>query len=165
MLNKGMFNKHSLEVGFSFGITSSIITTLGLVVGLNSGTHSKLVVIGGILTIAIADSFSDALGIHIAEESEGKHSNREIWESTICTFLAKFIFALIFIIPVLLLELSMAIIASVILGLFLLSILSFLLSKKQKTKPWKVVLEHLVIALAVIFLAHYVGDLINFLLK
>lgn len=160
-----MPNKHSIKVGFSFGITSGIITTLGLIVGLHSGTHSRLVIIGGILTIAIADSFSDALGIHIAEESEGKHTNKEIWESTIYTFLAKFIFALIFIIPILLLELLTAIIVSVILGLFLLFVLSFLLSKKQKNKPWKVVLEHLIIALAVIFLTNYIGNLISSLFR
>lgn len=156
-----MFNKHSMRVGFSFGTTSGIITTLGLIVGLNSGTHSQLVIIGGILTIAIADSFSDALGIHISEESEGKHSEREVWESTICTFLAKFIFALIFIVPILLLELSVAIIVSIILGLVLLSFLSFLIAKKQNTKTWKVVLEHLIIVSVVIFLADYMGNLIS----
>ncbi|MGB6865995.1 MAG: VIT1/CCC1 transporter family protein, partial [Candidatus Aminicenantaceae bacterium] len=90
--------KHSLKTGFSFGLTSGIITTLGLMVGLHSGTHSKLVVIGGILTIAIADSFSDALGIHISEESENKHTKKEIWESTISTFLSKFVFALTFVV-------------------------------------------------------------------
>ena len=52
---------HSVKTGFSFGFTSAIITTLGLMVGLNAGTHSRLVVLGGILTIAIADAFSDAL--------------------------------------------------------------------------------------------------------
>jgi len=40
--------RHSLKTGLSFGLTSGIITTIGLMVGLNSGTHSKLVVIGGI---------------------------------------------------------------------------------------------------------------------
>ena len=70
--------RHSLRVGFSFGITSGIITTLGLMVGLNSSTRSGLVVIGGILTIAIADAFSDALGIHISEESENRHTAKEI---------------------------------------------------------------------------------------
>jgi vacuolar iron transporter family protein len=152
-----MINRHSLEVGFSFGITSGIITTLGLMVGLNSGTRSQVTVIGGILTIAIADSFSDALGIHISEESEGIHTNQEIWQSTICTFLTKFIFASLFIIPVLLFELQTAIIVSIIFGLSLLSILSFLLSKKQGTNPWNVILEHMVVAILVIFLANYAG--------
>ena len=153
-----MINKHSLKIGISFGITSGIITTLGLMVGLNSGTHSQATIIGGILTIAIADSFSDALGIHLSEESEGKHTEKEIWESTIYTFLAKFIFASIFIIPILFLELSIAIIVSIIFGLSLLSILSYLLSRKQNKKTWRVVLEHLIVALLVISLAHYIGN-------
>jgi len=54
--------KDSLRTGISFGLTSAVITTLGLMVGLHSGTHSKIVVLAGILTIAIADAFSDALG-------------------------------------------------------------------------------------------------------
>jgi VIT1/CCC1 family predicted Fe2+/Mn2+ transporter len=153
--------KHSLKTGFSFGLTSGIITTLGLIIGLNSGTHSKLVVIGGILTIAIADAFSDALGIHVSEESENKHTAREIWESTASTFLSKFIVALTFISPFLIFLLSTAIIISVIWGLFLLGIFSFYLAKKQRIKPWIVVAEHLVIALVVIFITHYVGDWIG----
>ena len=56
--------KDSLRTGISFGLTSAVITTLGLMVGLHSGTHSKIVVFAGILTIAIADAFSDALGSH-----------------------------------------------------------------------------------------------------
>ncbi|MDD2353441.1 MAG: hypothetical protein PHE81_01955 [Atribacterota bacterium] len=152
-----MINKHSFEVGFSFGITSGIITTLGLIVGLSSGTQSKVTVIGGILTIAIADSFSDALGIHISEESEGKHTDREIWQSTIFTFLAKFIFASLFVLPILYFDLPAAVIVSVIIGLSLLSILSYLLSRKQNSKAWNVVLEHLAVAIVVILLTHYAG--------
>jgi len=150
--------KHSLKTGFSFGLTSGIITTLGLMVGLHSGTHSKLVIIGGILIIAIADAFSDALGIHVSEESENRHTTIEIWQSTISTFAAKFIFAITFVIPILLLPLTTAIIVSVVLGLSLLGIFSFYIAKKQKAKSWKVIMEHLLIALVVIGITHYVGD-------
>ena len=153
--------KHSYKVGFSFGLTSGIITTLGLMVGLHAGTHSKLVVLGGILTIAVADSFSDALGIHISEESEHKHSSREIWESTFSTFFSKFIFALTFVVPVLLFQLSTAVIISIIWGLFLLAILSFSIAKAQKKKPWKIIGEHLLIAVVVIIATHFVGNLIS----
>ena len=52
---------------------------------------------GGIITIAVADAFSDAVGIHISEESEKRHTEREIWESTLSKFFFKFIFALAFI--------------------------------------------------------------------
>jgi len=153
--------KHSLKVGFSFGLTSGIITTLGLIVGLHSGTHSKLVVIGGVLTIAIADAFSDALGIHISEESENKHTAKQIWVSTLSTFSSKFVFALIFIVPLLLFQLSTAIIVSVVWGLSLLGIFSFYIAKEQRKGPWKVVVEHLIIALVVIAITHYVGDWIG----
>jgi len=156
-----MIMKHSLKTGFSFGLTSGIITTLGVMVGLHSGTHLKLVVIGGVLTVGIADAFSDALGIHISEESENKHTTKEIWESTISTFFSKFVFALTFIIPILLLELSIAIVVSVIWGLSMLSILSFVIAKGQKAKPWKMIAEHLIITLVVIAIAHYVGDWIS----
>lgn len=149
--------KHSLKTGFSFGITSGIITTLGLIVGLHSGTHSKLVIIGGILTIAIADAFSDALGIHISEESENRHTTKEIWQSTFSTLFSKFIFAMTFVIPILLFRLPIAIIVSMAWGLSLLGIFSLYIAKEQRTTAWKVILEHEFIAIIVIVLTHLVG--------
>jgi len=149
--------KDSWNVGFSFGFTSGIITTLGLIVGLHAGTHSRLAVLSGILTIAIADAFSDAMGIHISEESENKHFAKEIWESTISTFLVKFILALTFTIPLFLFKLSAAIMVSAVWGIFLLTAFSFLMTKRQKKKAWKVVGEHLAIASIVILATHYLG--------
>ncbi len=149
--------KHSLKIGFSFGLTSGIITTLGLMVGLNSGTSSKLAVIGGILTIAIADASSDALGIHVSEESEGKHTTKEIWQSTLATFFSKFFFALTFLIPVLLLDLTTAIWISIVWGLLTLTTLSYKMAKEQKKNPWKAICEHIGIAVAVIIVTHLVG--------
>ena len=153
--------RHPIKTGLSFGLTSAIITTLGLMVGLHSGTGSKLVVISGILIIAIADAFSDALGIHMSEESENKHSTKEIWESTIATFFSKFIFASTFIIPLLLFPLNTAIVVSVLYGLVLLSLFSLYMAKEQGEKPWKVIGEHLVIAIVVIVLTHYIGEWIG----
>lgn len=150
----------SIKKGFSFGLTSGIITTLGLMVGLHSSTHSAIVVIGGIIIIAIADALSDALGIHISEESENKHTPKEVWESTIATFLSKFIFALTFIVPILLFELSVAIIVSIAWGLLLIVVFSFFMAKQQNIKPHKVVMEHLIIAIFVIVVTHYVGDFV-----
>lgn len=149
---------HSVKVGFSFGTASGIITTLGLMVGLHAGTHSKLAVLGGIITIAIADAFSDALGIHISEESEEKHKPQEIWQSTIATFLSKFICASLFIMPVLIFDLWKAIVVSVIFGLVALAVISFIIAKRQHANPWPAVFEHLVIASIVITITHLVGD-------
>ena len=150
--------KLSIKKGFSFGLTSGVITTLGLIVGLHSGTQSKNIVIGGILVIAIADAMSDALGIHISEESKNEHSAKEIWETTIFTFLSKFFFALIFVIPFLFLSLFPAIIICIIWGLGLIVLLSYKMARQQGTKPYGVIFEHLIIAIAVILITHYTGD-------
>jgi VIT1/CCC1 family predicted Fe2+/Mn2+ transporter len=150
--------KDSLIKGISFGLTSAIITTLGLMVGLHAGTHSKIVVLAGILTIAIADAMSDALGIHISEEAENTHTVKQIWGATIATFMTKFLFAMTFIVPVLFLCLSNAIIVSLIWGMSVLVVLSYLIAKSQDEPPWKIIGEHLIIALAVIAITHLVGE-------
>ncbi len=153
--------KLSYLKGISFGLTSGIITTLGMMVGLHSGTHSRLAVLGGVLTIAIADAFSDALGIHISEESENQHSTKEIWESTVATFAAKFVFAISFIVPVLLFTLTQAIWVSIGWGMLLLGCISYCIARSQKEPAWKVMGEHWLIAVVVIVITHYTGEWIS----
>jgi VIT1/CCC1 family predicted Fe2+/Mn2+ transporter len=153
--------KSSIKTGFSFGLTSGIITTLGLMVGLEAGTNSKLVVLGGILTIAIADAFSDALGIHLSEESEERHTALEVWISTVVTFLTKFVIAATFIIPVILFNLSIAIYVSVIYGLSIIGFFSFLIARSQKENPWMVAAEHLIVVVLVVIITHNIGHWIK----
>jgi VIT1/CCC1 family predicted Fe2+/Mn2+ transporter len=150
--------KTSWKTGLSFGLTSGVITTLGLMVGLHSGTHSRAIVIGGILTIAVADAMSDALGIHVSEESKNSGPTIQIWEATIATFLAKFSIAMTFVIPVWVWPLDQAVVASAIWGLLLLAALSFFVARAQRVAPWKVIGEHMLIGLCVIAITHYLGD-------
>jgi VIT1/CCC1 family predicted Fe2+/Mn2+ transporter len=152
--------KISIRKGLGFGLTSGIITTLGLIVGLNSGTHSRLVVLSGILVIAIADAFSDSLAIHISEESGRKNKkSKEIWESTFSTLLFKFLFALLFIIPILMFELRTAVIASVVFGMILIFLFSYIIAKHRGINPYKSGLEHLSIAILVMIITNFVGKL------
>ena len=150
--------KASWKTGLSFGLTSGVITTLGLMVGLHAGTHSRAVVLGGILTIAVADALSDSMGIHLAEESKNSGQAGDIWEATLATFAAKFVIAGTFVVPVSVRPLDQAIIISVIWGLFLLTTLSFFVARAQAIPPWKVIGEHLFIALCVVAITHAVGD-------
>ena len=153
--------KDWLRTGVSFGLTSAVITTLGLMVGLHSGTGSKTVVLEGILTIAIADAFSDALGIHISEESENVHTTRQVWAATLATFLTKFLFALTFVIPVLLFPLGQAIIISLVWGLLTLTLLSYVVARSEGVSPWRTIGEHLPIAIVVISITHSLGDYLS----
>jgi len=143
--------------GISFGLTSGIITTLGLIVGLNEFTGSKLIIVGGILTIAIADAFSDALGIHISEESEKGKSDKDVWTSTITTFLSKIIFASTFIVPILLFEKNISIWISILWGFLGLIILNYFIAKEKGKNPLQVIGEHLLIAIIVLIIVHFIG--------
>src|SRR5574341_64307 len=150
--------KAGLQTGLTFGLTSGVITTLGLIVGLHSGTHSKLAVIGGILTIAVADAMSDALGIHISKEAENAFRPTHLWTATFATFVSKLLMAGTFILPVLILGFPTAIVVSVAWGLVVLGVLSYAMARAQGSRPLVVVAEHFVIALAVVVIAHALGD-------
>jgi len=155
--------KSSFKVGVGFGLTSGVITTLGLMVGLYSGTASRIAVIGGIITIAVADAFSDSLGIHISREAEAKYSHKSVWEATFVTFFTKLFVALTFLLPILFLDLFYAIMVSLVWGFVLLTLFSFKIALSRKEEPWKIIGEHLVIATMVIIITYYVGKLVSML--
>jgi VIT1/CCC1 family predicted Fe2+/Mn2+ transporter len=145
------------RTGLFFGATSGVITTIGLIVGLNSGTQSIAAVLGGILVIAVADAMSDALGIHLAEEANPDTDHHHVWSATITTFFTKFVFSISFAIPLLLLPLGPAVIASVVWGLFVIVVLSYFLARSQGESPLSIIAEHLAIAILVIVFSHYIG--------
>ena len=152
---------NSIKEGFSFGLTSAIITTLGLMIGLAFSTESKIVVIAGIITIAIADAFSDSLGMHLSQESREKFKSKDIWIATFSTFLSKFFFALTFLVPILLFDLITALLIGTVYGIILLSALSFNIARKRKESVFKAIFSHLLIAIFVILCTYLVGRIIN----
>ena len=149
--------RNSIKTGLSFGLTSGVITTLGLLVGLAAGTDSRMVVLGAIFTIALADSLSDAMGIHISEESREHQTRTAIWEATIVTFVAKALVSLSFIPAVLLLPLDQAIMVSILWGLLLVSVLSFWVAVLNHASPIRAIGEHVFITLTVVLATRQLG--------
>lgn len=157
----GFFNNDGARTGLFFGATSGVITTIGLIAGLHAGTNSVTAVLGGILVIAVADALSDALGIHLAEEADPNASQRHIWAATVTTFITKFLFAITFAIPVLLLPLRSAVLASVVWGIAVIAVLSWFIARAQKSSPLAIVAEHVGIAIVVVVVSHYIGVWVN----
>ena len=153
----GFFQNDGARTGLFFGATSGVITTIGLIVGLNSGTNSMTAVLGGILVIAVADAMSDALGIHLAEESDPQTSHGHVWSATVMTFVTKFVFSISFAVPLLLLPLSSAVMVSVGWGLLVIVLLSYFLARSQGESPLAIIAEHVGIAILVVVLSHYIG--------
>ncbi len=158
MTGSGHFlHSDGVRTGFFFGATSGVITTIGLLTGLHAGTNSLAAVLGGILVIAIADAMSDALGIHLAEESDPSKSHGQVWTATIATFVTKFAFAVSFALPLFLLPLEQAVWASVSWGMSVIVVLSYFLARTQNERPLPVILEHLGIAILVVILSRLTG--------
>ncbi len=147
-----------VTTGVSFGLVSGVITTLGLMSGLYGGTHSVKVVVGGVITIAVADAMSDALGIHVSEESRNVNTPGQIWMATLMTFATKFLVALSFLVPLLMLELSVAIIVSIAWGIGIISLLSYRLARRQGISPGIAIAEHISLTIAVVVLTGFLGE-------
>lgn len=141
---------------FSFGATSAIITNLGIITGLNTLAHPKLSIIGALLVIALADNLSDSFGIHIYQESEliGK---KEVWLSTLTNFLTRLFVSLTFIIMIIVLPIRLAAVCSVIWGLFVLTVMTYLIAKQQKINPLSAILVHITIAVVVVIASNFIG--------
>lgn len=154
---------HQLVAGISFGLSSGVITALGMIVGLDSATSSKLVVIAGLIVMAVADGLADAIGMHVAEESEicegnSVHTSKEIWITTICTFFSVGGIIITFTIPIFLLPLTTAILVGIVWGMGLLIVFNLYIARIRNENPLKIILEHIVLAVCVIIISYLIGQ-------
>ena len=143
---------------FSYGITSSVVTSLALIVGLDGITNPKMSIIGALLLIAVADNISDSLGIHIYRESQSSNSKNNIKIYTFSNFLTRLSVTSLFVLLVVFLPIEYAISSSIIIGLSLLSVLSYLIAVNQKVNPYLQIFQHVGIAIVVLITSHFVGQ-------
>ncbi|VVB50840.1 Uncharacterised protein [uncultured archaeon] len=144
---------------FSFGATSAITTSLAVISGMDELSSPKMTIIGALLVIAVADNISDSLGIHVYRESEtnGKHNSKF---NAITNFITRLTITLLFALIILIVPLKYAIILSVILGLTVLSVLSYLIAAYKKTNPYTAILHHVGVAVIVMATSHFIGQAI-----
>ena len=144
---------------FSFGATSSTVTSLGIIFGLLTSGNPKASVIGSLLVIAVADNIADSLGIHIFRESTAtKPENTRMF--TISNFMTRFGITLTFVTLFALLPIDYAAISCAIIGISILAFLSYLIGVQRKTSILREVAIHLGIAIPVIIISHFLGQLI-----
>jgi vacuolar iron transporter family protein len=142
---------------YSFGATSAIITNLALITALTASSSGRASIIGGLLIIALADNISDALGIHIHQETEYAKAS-EVWFSTFTNFTARLLISTVFIILVLLLPLPTAILFSLIYGMAVLAIISFIVAREKGRNPWLLSIEHIAVATVVVIASRGLGN-------
>jgi hypothetical protein len=144
---------------FSFGATSSTVTSLGIVFGLLTSGNPKASIIGSLLVIAVADNIADSLGIHIYRESTAtKKENTRMF--TVSNFLTRFGITLTFVASFAFLPIEYAATFCAFTGIGILIFLSYLIGVQRKTSTLKEIAVHLGIAIPVIIISHFLGQLI-----
>ena len=144
---------------YIFGSSAAIITEVSLIVGLGAARASKGAILGGLLTIALADNISDSLGIHMYKESEGCEKRLSLL-ATLLNFLSRLLICLSFVAIVLLFPISQVITVGIVWGLLLLTLISYLITKSNHENSISEIIKHVLVAVIVILLSRYVGDLI-----
>jgi hypothetical protein len=150
-----------LKLGrFSFGATTAIITSVGLVAGLNYGADAKAHIVGGLLIIALADNVSDSFGIHVYKESETS-DRREVLVTTLGNFAMRLCVTLSFIVLTLLLPAGVLVWGISVWGLSLLALLSVSISRAKGRPMARELILHLAVATLVILGSRYLGLVIS----
>jgi hypothetical protein len=159
MLFRKLFRKVVGAQGLTFGVMDGVITVLGVLTGLYV-LGDRAVVIAGMLIAGLADSFANAAGIHVSQETEGEHGRGEVRMSTLMAFLSTFIVTLLLVLPHAFLSLYLAFLTSMILGLALIFGVGFFVGKrlrKGNKKTGKIMLEYFLIALVVIATSYLIA--------
>ncbi len=140
----------------SFGSPAAMVTSMGLIVGLDAATAVKSTIVTSLLIIGIADNLTDSLSVHIYQESEGL-PERGAFRTTVANFFARFLVSTSFIGILLLLPVSTAIPVSLIWGFGLLSVLSYFLARTRGVGTVPEILKHCAVAFVVIAISRAIG--------
>lgn len=140
----------------SFGSPSAIVTSMALIVGLDTATASRATVLASLLIIGIADNLSDSLSVHIYQEAE-RLKQRQAFRTTIANYLARFTVAMSFFLIFLTLPTTAAVWLAIGWGFFLLAVLSYLLAKDRGVSARSEILKHTGVAAAVVLVSKLMG--------
>ncbi|HTX19560.1 MAG TPA: hypothetical protein VMG34_12970 [Bacteroidota bacterium] len=144
---------------YIFGSSAAIITNVSLIVGLGSAGAGKGPILGGLLTMAVADNISDSLGIHLYKESEGFGESLSSL-ATVLNFLSRLFVSLSFIAIVLACSVHQSILAGIVWAILLLNIVSYLLTRANGNNSALEIIKHVSVAVVVIALSRWLGCII-----
>jgi len=140
----------------SFGGPAAIVTSMALIVGLDTATAAKATVVTSLLIIGIADNLTDSLSVHIYQESERLAERQAFW-TTVANFFTRIFVALSFVLLFLLFSNTTAIYICVFWGFILLSGLSCLLARMRGASVISEIWKHAAVAAVVIALSKALG--------
>lgn len=148
----------------SYGGTAAVVTSTALISGLSVADATKPVIVTSLLIAAFADNLTDALSIHIFQESE-QLDQKEAFIGTITNFLTRLLLCVSFVLLVGVFPLEQASKVAIAWGMLLLATLTYFVARERKVKPLLEVVKHMVVASAVILaslvIGHWVGAVLS----
>ena len=147
----------------SFGGTAAVVTSMALISGLSAADATKPIIVSALLIAAFADNLTDALSIHIFQESE-QLDQKNAFNGTITNFVTRLLLSISFVLLVVLFPLEHVAKVSIVWGMLLLVILTYLVARERKVKPLREVVKYLLVASAVIIVSTLIPNWIGALL-
>ena len=144
----------------SFGAASAIVTSTGVIIGFGAAGLAKSAIIAGLLIVGLTDNLTDALSIHIFQESELQEEGT-VFRTTLINFAKRLTISLSFVALALCLAGLPLLLAAVAWGGSLLSGLTWLVARKRGAEVSVEILKHLAVAGVVIVVSRAIGELIN----
>ena len=144
----------------SYGGTAAVVTSMALIGGLSAASATKPVIMSALLIAALADNLTDALSIHVFQESEHL-DEKDAFRGTIANFFARLLLCVSFVPLVGCLPSVHVAKAATAWGMLLLAALTYLVARERQVSPWPEVAKHLLVAFAVIVVSGAIGHLIG----
>jgi len=155
----------SFRQGMFFGANSGILTTVGLITGLVQTKITKNYLIISIISLAIADSISEAYGMYISKKAENiKDESKNPIIALMGLLIMKFFVVISYLIPFLFsnsLKYFKNLIWLTLWSLFLIIIIDYHISKLRNENFIDYIIPHTIILFLVIFLTKYFGKMIE----
>lgn len=142
----------------AFGMSSAVMTVLGIIIGLISANQPLNAVIGGIASVALADSMADALGVYTAKRSERGSSPKIALKSGLYTFWSKLIFSSSFLLWFFIFPLQVSVMVSMAWAFVILVFINFLISYAQDEPILTNILKNVGLACIIVLASFLVGN-------
>jgi predicted membrane protein (TIGR00267 family) len=156
--------------GTAFGIMDGVITILGVVIGVAGATNNTpLVIVSGVVA-GIANAFGNSIGFYASELAErGEHmrknmdlaSHKEMYKSSILSFVASLVAMVVPIFPFILLPADYAMVVAVAAAVVLLYALGSYVGHLSGLDRFRFGVRYVLLGLLGAGLAYVVGELLR----
>ena len=144
----------------SFGGTAAVVTSMGLIFGLEAAASSRQTIVAALLIVAVADNLTDSLSVHVYQEAE-RLQGREALRSTVANFVTRLLFALSFVGLAAVLPRSLLLLVAPAWGFALLAWLTYLIARARGAPVGWEIAKHFVVALIVLGVSRWLGTWIS----